>query len=134
MPQPPRLRRSFFSRSVHKIAPDLIDYVNTHGTSTPLGDIGEVKAIQRCLGRRVAYSSTKAYTGHTVSAAGSIEAIFTMAMLRESWIAPALHAEPLDPELADYPPTLQATNTKLRYAMSNSFGFGGTNVTLVIST
>ena len=115
-----------------KVAKDEIDYVNTHGTSTPLGDLGEVKAIQRCLGRHVAYSSTKAYTGHTVSAAGTIEAIFTMAMLREGWIAPALHASPVDPEIADYPPTLVPTKAKLRYAMSNSFGFGGTNVTLVL--
>ncbi len=112
---------------------DQIDYVNTHGTSTPMGDLGEVKAIQKCFGRRVAYSSTKAYTGHTVSAAGTIEAIFTMAMLREGWIAPALHAEPVDPEIADYPPTLAPTNQKLRYAMSNSFGFGGTNVAIVLS-
>ena len=110
-----------------------IDYVNTHGTSTPMGDIGEVKAIQQCFGRHVAYSSTKAYTGHTVSAAGTIEAIFTMAMLREGWIAPALHAEPLDPEIVDYPPTLVPTDRKLRYAMSNSFGFGGTNVAIVLS-
>lgn len=117
-----------------KIDPTTIDYVNTHGTSTPLGDIGEVKAIQRLLERHVAYSSTKAYTGHTVSAAGSIEAIFTLAMLREGWIAPALHAEPIDPELANYAPTLAPTSTKLRVALSNSFGFGGTNVTLVLST
>lgn len=117
-----------------KVSKGEIDYVNTHGTSTPMGDIGEVKAIQRCLGRHVAYSSTKAYTGHTVSAAGTIEAIFTLAMLREGWIAPALHASPVDPEIADYPPTLAPTNAKLRYAMSNSFGFGGTNVTLVLGT
>ncbi|CAN5712330.1 beta-ketoacyl-ACP synthase I [soil metagenome] len=116
------------------VAPDQIDYVNTHGTSTPLGDIGEVKAIQRCFGRRVAYSSTKAYTGHTVSAAGTIEAIFTLAMLRDGWIAPARHADPVDPEIADYPPVLVPTAAKLRYALSNSFGFGGTNVTLVLST
>jgi len=115
-----------------KISADEIDYVNTHGTSTPLGDIGEVKAMQRLFGRRVTYSSTKAYTGHTVSAAGAIEAIFTLAMLRENWISPAFHAEPLDPELADYPPALAPTNAKLRCALSNSFGFGGTNVTLVL--
>ena len=111
---------------------DQIDYVNTHGTSTPLGDIGEVKAIQKALGgRRVPYSSTKAYTGHTISAAGTIEAIFTCAMLREGWIAPAIHAEPLDPEIADYPPVLAPANAKLEYALSNSFGFGGTNAALV---
>jgi 3-oxoacyl-[acyl-carrier-protein] synthase-1 len=115
-----------------KVSRDRIDYVNTHGTSTPLGDVAEVKAIQRLFERRLAYSSTKAYTGHTVSAAGAIEAIFTLAMLREGWIAPALHAEPLDPEIADFPPTLRPTSANLRYALSNSFGFGGTNVTLVL--
>jgi 3-oxoacyl-[acyl-carrier-protein] synthase-1 len=117
-----------------KVGPETIGYVNTHGTSTPLGDIGEVKAIQKALGgRRVAYSSTKAYTGHTISAAGTIEAIFTCAMIREGWLAPAIHAEPLDPEIADYPPVLAPTNVKLEYALSNSFGFGGTNVSLVLA-
>lgn len=116
------------------VAREQIDYVNTHGTSTPMGDVGEVKAISRCLGRHVAYSSTKAYTGHTVSAAGAIEAIFTLAMLRDGWLAPARNAEPLDPELVDYPPVLRPTSASLRYAMSNSFGFGGTNVSLVLST
>ena len=115
------------------VGPDQIDYVNTHGTSTPAGDIGEVKAIRRTLERHVAYSSTKAYTGHTVSAAGTIEAIFTLAMLREGWVAPARNAEPLDPEVVDYPPVLRPTDATLRYALSNSFGFGGTNVSLVLS-
>lgn len=117
-----------------KLGPEKIGYVNTHGTSTPLGDVGEVKAIQKAMGgRRVAYSSTKAYTGHTISAAGTIEAIFTCAMIREGWIAPAIHAEPLDPELADYPPVLAPTDAKIEYALSNSFGFGGTNVALVLA-
>ena len=117
-----------------RIAPGRIGYVNTHGTSTSLGDIGEVRALKKLLGgRRVPYSSTKAYTGHTISAAGAIEAIFTCAMLREGWVAPALHAEPLDPEVADYPPVLAPTKLELEYALSNSFGFGGTNVTLVLA-
>ena len=117
-----------------RIAPERIGYVNTHGTSTQMGDIGEVKALEKLLGgRRVPYSSTKAYTGHTISAAGTIEAIFTCAMLREGWVAPALNAEPLDPEIADYPPVLVPANVKLELAMSNSFGFGGTNVSLVLS-
>jgi 3-oxoacyl-[acyl-carrier-protein] synthase-1 len=117
-----------------KVDPARIGYVNTHGTSTPLGDIGEVKAIQKALGgRRVAYSSTKAYTGHTISAAGAIEAIFTCAMLREGWVAPALNASPVDPEIADYPPVLAPTDVRIEYAVSNSFGFGGTNVSLVLA-
>ena len=117
------------------LSPDAIDYVNTHGTSTPAGDISEVRAIRTVLrDRHVAYSSTKGYTGHTVSAAGAIEAIFTMAMLRGGWVAPSINATPLDPELDDYPPVLEPTTCPLRHALSNSFGFGGTNVTLVLSS
>lgn len=111
-----------------------IDYVNTHGTSTPLGDVSEVKAIREFFGgRHVAYSSTKGYTGHTISAAGAIEAIFTLAMLREGWLAPSVNASPLDPELEPYPPVMKPTDAKLRLALSNSFGFGGTNASLVLS-
>lgn len=117
-----------------RIPPEGVGYVNTHGTSTPLGDVGEVRAIQQAFGgRRVLYSSTKAYTGHTISAAGAIEAIFTCAMLREGWVAPALNAEPLDPALVDYPPVLTPTDATFEYAISNSFGFGGTNVSLVLA-
>ena len=116
------------------VGPDEIDYVNTHATSTPLGDISEVRALRQVLnGRHVPYSSTKGYTGHPVSAAGTIEAIFTLAMLREGWIAPSVNTEPLDPELEDYPPIVAPTSQTLRLALSNSFGFGGTNVTLVLS-
>jgi 3-oxoacyl-[acyl-carrier-protein] synthase-1 len=115
------------------VAPTEIDYINTHGTSTPLGDVTEVRAIRRVFeNRHVAYSSTKGYTGHTVSAAGAIEAIYTLAMLRDGWIAPSVNADPLDPELVDYPPVLSPTNRSMRLAMSNSFGFGGTNVSLVL--
>jgi 3-oxoacyl-[acyl-carrier-protein] synthase-1 len=113
---------------------DAIDYVNTHGTSTPAGDTTEVRALRAVLrGRHLPYSSTKGYTGHTVSAAGAIEAIFTLAMLRGGWVAPSIHARPLDPELTDYPPVLDPTDVPLRHALSNSFGFGGTNVSLVLS-
>jgi len=116
------------------VRPEEVDYVNTHATSTPLGDVSEVRALQRVLdGRHVSYSSTKGYTGHPVSASGTIEAIFTAAMLREGWIAPSVNAEPLDPELADYPPVLVPTSRPMRVALSNSFGFGGTNATLVLA-
>jgi 3-oxoacyl-[acyl-carrier-protein] synthase-1 len=111
-----------------------IDYVNTHGTSTPAGDVTEVGALRRCFeGRVVPYSSTKGYTGHTISGAGAIEAIFTTMMLRGGWIAPAVHADPLDEALLDYPPVRQPTDVPLMHALSNSFGFGGTNVALVLS-
>lgn len=113
---------------------DEVDYVNTHGTSTPLGDTSEVQAIRKFFGDRpLAYSSTKGYTGHTITAAGAMEAIFTLAMLRGGWIAPSVHADPLDPELAAYPPVIAPTERALRYAVSNSFGFGGTNVAMVMS-
>lgn len=116
------------------LRPEDIDYVNTHGTSTPAGDVAEVRAIRTVLGdRHVAYSSTKGYTGHTVSAAGAIEAIFTLSMLRGGWVAPSIHARPLDPELTDYPPVLDPTEKAMTHALSNSFGFGGTNVSLVLS-
>jgi 3-oxoacyl-[acyl-carrier-protein] synthase-1 len=111
-----------------------VDYVNTHATSTPVGDVAEVRAMRRVFGERlVAYSSTKGYTGHPVSAAGPLEAIFTLAMLRGGFIAPCVNAEPLDPELADYPPVVRPESRPLRTALSNSLGFGGTNVTLVLS-
>ena len=115
------------------VEPAEIDYVNTHGTSTPIGNLSEVRALQRLLGgRRVPYSSTKGYTGHTISAAGAIEAIFTSAMLRGGWVAPSVNAEPLDPELRDYPPVMRPLSRPLRLALSNSLGFGGTNVCLVL--
>ena len=115
------------------IEPDDVDYINTHGTSTPLGDLSEVRAMRQLFGeRKIAYSSTKGYTGHPVSAAGAIETIFTMAMLRDGWIAPCVNALPLDPELVDYPPILEPTDKSMSIALSNSFGFGGTNVSLVL--
>jgi 3-oxoacyl-[acyl-carrier-protein] synthase I len=115
------------------LAPEAIDYVNTHATSTPLGDVSEVRAMRKVFGsHRPRYSSTKGYTGHPVSAAGAIEAIFTWAMLREGFLAPCPNAEPLDPELADYPPVLRPEARALQTALSNSFGFGGTNATLVL--
>jgi 3-oxoacyl-[acyl-carrier-protein] synthase-1 len=115
------------------VLPDDIDYVNTHGTSTPLGDLSEIRAMRRVFGeRRLRYSSTKGYTGHPVSAAGAIEAIFTLSMMRGGWIAPSVNAEPLDPELEDYPPVLRPTDAEIRLALSNSFGFGGTNACVVL--
>jgi 3-oxoacyl-[acyl-carrier-protein] synthase-1 len=116
------------------LSADEIDYVNTHGTSTPVGDISEIRAIRGIMkDRRVAYSSTKGYTGHTISAAGVIEAIFTLAMIRGGWVAPSVNAEPLDAELADYPPVVKPLDLPIRYAASNSFGFGGTNATLILA-
>jgi 3-oxoacyl-[acyl-carrier-protein] synthase-1 len=115
------------------VSPDDVDYVNTHGTSTPVGDVSEVRAMRSVFGERpLAYSSTKGYTGHPVSAAGAIEAVFTLTMLRGGWIAPCVNVETLDPELSDYPPILQPESRNLSLALSNSFGFGGTNASLVL--
>jgi len=117
-----------------ELEPKDIDYVNTHGTSTPAGDVSEVQAIRQCFAERlVRYSSTKAYTGHTISGAGALEAAFTLLMLRHGWVAPSANAEPLDPALVDYPPVMAPLDAPLRHAVSNSFGFGATNVSLVLS-
>src|SRR5207244_13637895 len=100
------------------LSPDDIDYVNTHGTSTPVGDVVEIDALRTVFrGRRVPYSSTKGYTGHPISAGGALEAIFTCAMLRGGWIAPSIHAEPLDAALAAYPPVTAPTTPRLRPAL-----------------
>ncbi len=115
------------------LSADQVDYVNTHGTSTPLGDVQEAFALRQLFGnRRVPYSSTKGYTGHTISGAGAIEAIFTADMLVSGYLSPCVNATPLDPELVDYPPILEPTEASPEFALSNSFGFGGTNVSLVL--
>ena len=112
---------------------EAIGYVNTHGTSTPLGDVSEVRAIRRLFpSPTVPYSSTKGYTAHTVGAAGALEAAFTAMMLDEGWLAPSVNAEPLDPALEDYPPVVAPTSTDAKWALSNSFGFGGTNVSIAL--
>ncbi len=109
-----------------------VGYINTHGTSTPAGDVMEVGAIREVFPTPVPYSSTKSTTGHTISAAGALEAIFTWWMLADGWLAPSINASPLDPALHDYPPLLESASTDAKVAISNSFGFGGTNVTLVL--
>lgn len=111
-----------------------VDYVNAHGTSTPLGDIAETVAIKRTFGEhagRLAVSSTKSVTGHMIGAAGSAEAIFTIMALNGGVIPPTINLEDPDPECdLDYAPN-EARDVKLDVALSNSFGFGGTNGTLI---
>lgn len=115
------------------VAPASVGYVNTHGTSTPAGDVSEVRALREVFGARLPpYGSTKGTTGHTISAAGAIEAILTLTMLREGWLAPSINADPLDDELIDAPPVRGPTATTATVALSNSFGFGGTNACLVL--
>ncbi len=113
---------------------DEIGYVNAHGTSTPLGDIAETIALRRIFGDaadRLAVSSTKSTTGHLLGAAGGIEAIFTIMALRDQVIPPTINLDDPDPRCdLDYVPG-EARQARIQVAMSNSFGFGGTNGTLV---
>jgi 3-oxoacyl-[acyl-carrier-protein] synthase II len=114
--------------------PEQVDYVNAHGTSTELGDVAETIAIKRAFGdhaKSVAVSSTKSTTGHMVGAAGGAEAIFSVLALHEQVIPPTINLENQDPACdLDYTPNV-ARPAKLSVAMSNSFGFGGTNGTVV---
>lgn len=114
------------------VSPEQIEYVSTHATSTPAGDVSEVNALREVFGRHLPYSSIKGYTGHSISGAGAIEAIVTWHALRQGWLPPCRGAEELDPELVDYPPVREALPTQAKIAISNSFGFGGTNATLVL--
>ncbi len=110
-----------------------IDYVNTHGTSTPAGDIVEVQNIQRLFGDKMPrYGSSKSMCGHSLGATSAQEAIHCLLMLQHDFIAPSINVFDLDPALADMPPVTETIDDAgIRTAMSNSFGFGGTNATLV---
>ncbi len=109
-----------------------IDYINTHGTSTPVGDVKEIEAIRATFGTKIpAISSTKSLTGHSLGATGVQEAIYSILMLQHDFIAASAHIDNLDPEVADVPIVREMTKRKLDTVMSNSFGFGGTNATLV---
>ena len=116
-----------------KESPTLIDYINAHGTSTPLGDVIEAKAIAEIFkeNKSLSISSTKSMTGHLLGAAGAIEAIFCLLSMRDSIIPPTINLEDPDNE---YNLDLTPNNSKskeVNYSMSNSFGFGGTNVSLI---
>jgi 3-oxoacyl-[acyl-carrier-protein] synthase-1 len=110
-----------------------IDYVNTHGTSTPAGDIVEVQNIQKMFGEKMPkYGSSKSLCGHSLGATGAQEAIHCLLMLENDFIAPSINVFDLDPALTDMPPVTETIHDAgIRTAMSNSFGFGGTNATLV---
>jgi 3-oxoacyl-[acyl-carrier-protein] synthase II len=111
-----------------------VDYINAHGTSTPLGDVAETIAIKRLLGERaakVAVNSTKSMTGHLLGAAGAVEAVFSILALRDQVSPPTINLRTPDPQCdLDYVPN-EARKMPIRVALSNSFGFGGTNGTLV---
>jgi 3-oxoacyl-[acyl-carrier-protein] synthase II len=118
------------------IDPSEVDYINAHGTSTPLGDASETKVIKLALGEENAYrtpvSSTKGATGHCLGGAGAVEAIFSILAIRDGMLPPTINQENSDPECdLDYIPN-EARKADVRVAVSNSFGFGGHNASIVL--
>jgi 3-oxoacyl-[acyl-carrier-protein] synthase II len=118
------------------IDPAEVDYVNAHGTSTPLGDASETRVIKKALGednaRKTPISSTKGSTGHCLGAAGAVEAIFTTLAVSEGMLPPTINYEYPDPECdLDYIPN-ESRPADVNVAMSNSFGFGGHNASIVL--
>lgn len=115
------------------IAPAEVDYVNTHGTSTIHGDVAEVKAMRQVFGDDVPpFSSTKSMTGHGIGAAGGLEMIFCLGMMDKGFVAPSINIETPDPAIEGLPVVTEARDHRLATVMSNNFGFGGTNATMVI--
>jgi 3-oxoacyl-[acyl-carrier-protein] synthase II len=115
------------------LQPSDIGYVNAHGTSTPVGDVLEAMAIRRCFGdHKIPVSSTKSMTGHLLGGAGGLEAGITVMALREQTLPPTINLENQDPDTAgmDFVPN-EARKVSFDYGLSNSFGFGGTNGSLV---
>lgn len=113
-----------------------ISYINAHGTSTPVGDVGEVEAVRRVFGRGTTppISSTKSMTGHSQGATGAQEAIYCLLMLQDDFIAPSINVETLDPALDPAEiATVRVDNAGLDTVMTNSFGFGGTNGSMLLS-
>ena len=113
-----------------------VSYINAHGTSTPVGDVGEVQAVRRVFGEGTTppISSTKSMTGHSQGATGASEAIYCLLMLQGDYIAPSINVETLDPAL--HPAEIATTlveNAGLDTVMTNSFGFGGTNGSMLLS-
>ncbi|MBA6341241.1 beta-ketoacyl-ACP synthase I [Colwellia sp. MB02u-10] len=110
-----------------------VDYLNTHGTSTPVGDVKELGAIQAVFGdNSPAISATKAMTGHALGAAGVHEAIFSLLMMEHSFVAPSININTLDEKAEGLDIVTEKRDMELNLVMSNSFGFGGTNATLVM--
>ncbi|AME01615.1 beta-ketoacyl-[acyl-carrier-protein] synthase II [Moraxella osloensis] len=116
------------------IAPSDVGYINTHGTSTPAGDVAESRAIAGIFGENMVVSSTKSMTGHLLGAAGGIEAIFTVKALQQQILPPTINLDHQDPECKlDYVPHTARKVDGLTHAISNSFGFGGTNGSLLFA-
>ena len=117
---------------------DSVDYVNTHGTSTPVGDVKELAALRTVFGERnriPAFNSTKSLAGHSLGATGVHEAIYTLLMMENSFVSASANVENVDPEVGDMPlVTERQDNVEINCALSNSFGFGGTNASLVFKS
>jgi len=110
-----------------------IDYINSHGTSTPVGDMAELKAVKTVFGDNIPkISSTKSLTGHSLGATGVQEAIYTLLMMQNDFIAGSVNVDEKDEEATDVPVVTQSESATINRAMSNSFGFGGTNATLIM--
>jgi len=111
-----------------------IDYINVHGTSTPVGDVKELEALSAVFGDRVPpLSSTKSLSGHALGAAGVCEAIYSLLMMEHGFISKSANIQTLDPAAEGFPIVCETKTAELKTVMSNSFGFGGTNSTLVFS-
>jgi len=111
-----------------------IDYLNPHGTGTPVGDIKEMDAVREVFGDKAPLiSSTKSLTGHSLGAAGVQEAIYSLLMLNNGFVCESANIETLDPAFADLPIVRERVDRPIETVMSNSFGFGGTNGCLVMA-
>jgi 3-oxoacyl-[acyl-carrier-protein] synthase-1 len=111
-----------------------IDYLNPHGTGTPVGDLKEMDAVRAVFGDKAPLiSSTKSLTGHSLGAAGAQEAIYCLLMMQNGFVAKSAHIDTLDPAFADLPIVRERIERPLETVMSNSFGFGGTNGCLVMA-
>ena len=111
-----------------------VDYINTHGTSTPVGDLAELNAIKELFVNNSPFiSSTKSMTGHSLGATGAQEAIYSIMMLRDKFIAPSINIEDVCDEAKGVKLNTETTSSEIKSAMSNSFGFGGTNASLIVT-
>ena len=129
------MRMALRKAAAYGVAPDQIDYINAHGTATRLNDVGETLAIKQVLGEHaynVAISSTKSMTGHLLGASGAVELIACVMSIRDQAIHPTINYTTPDPDCdLDYVPN-SARQARVRRAMSNSFGFGGHNCSVII--
>jgi 3-oxoacyl-[acyl-carrier-protein] synthase II len=117
-----------------RVNADQIGYINAHGTGTPLNDAAEAAAINRWAGgdaANISVSSTKSSIGHLLGAAGAVEAVVCLMALREQWLPPTSTLESPDP-VCEFPVVQKPTEARLDYALTNSFGFGGANATLIL--